>query len=224
MQKKDLSLAQCEIKFAPDKPTRFSGYASVFGGVDAYGDTIIRGAFKDTLANRTSPIMMLYGHNMGRVPGKWLAHNEDDKGLFVDGELTPGNTESENVAASLRHGAITGLSIGYRIPAGGAEDREGGRLLKQIDLVEISIVSMPADDSARIELASVKDAIDLVKSISDAEDFLRDAGGFSRNAAKTFFSRLKTVYLRDAGAEIEQLRKALVQAETRALLAETRFN
>lgn len=223
MLRKDLTLDRCEIKFSANKPTQFKGYASMFGGVDQYGDTILRGAYSETISNRSAPILMLYGHNPGRVIGKWINLQEDDKGLLADGELTPGNTESENVAALMKHGAINGLSIGYRVSDGGEQMSADGRLrvLSKIDLLEISVVSMPADDGARIDLSSVKSQIDALTSISAAEDFLRDAGGFSRNAAKTFLSQLKTVYLRDAGAasisELTLLKERIIALEAAKL-------
>lgn len=204
MFKKALSLASCQVKFTTEKPRSFSGYASVFGGVDDYGDTIVRGAFKDSLAERNSPVMMFFGHSPGRVLGKWTALQEDDVGLYVEGELTPGNTDSDNTLALLKHGALSGLSIGYNVPPGGSSMTDDGRrVLKQIDLVEVSIVSMPADSSARVDLTSVKAMLDEAKSISELEDYLRDAGNFSRSSAKAFLARVRQLALRDAGVSEE---------------------
>lgn len=212
MFKKALALTSCQVKFTTEKPRSFSGYASVFGGVDDYGDTIVRGAFKDSLAERNFPVMMFFGHSPGRVLGKWTALQEDDVGLYVEGELTPGNTDSDNTLALLKHGAISGLSIGYNVPPGGSSMTDDGRrVLKQIDLVEVSIVSMPSDSSARVDLASVKSMLDEAKSISELEDYLRDAGNFSRSSAKAFLARVRQLALRDAGVSEEA--KAVVWPE-----------
>lgn len=198
-------LESCEIKFDQQEGV-FSGYASVFGGVDSYGDTIVRGAYSDTLANRQRPPLMLFGHNAGRVIGKWTALAEDEKGLVVTGELTPGHTDAKNAYASLKHGAITGLSIGFRVPDGGAEEKDGVRLLKKIDLVEISLVSMPADDLARVD--NVRAEIETLQNIRDVELWLRDAAAFSRTQAKAFLAQLREILQRDAddhAAKLEAL-------------------
>lgn len=202
MFRKDLALADCEIKFAGDSVGSFEGYASVFGGVDSYGDTIVRGAYADTLKDRRTPVLMLYGHNPGRVIGKWTALAEDSRGLHVRGELTPGHTDAENTRASLKHGAISGMSIGYYVPEGGASISEDGksRTLSKISLVEISVVSMPADDAARIDLSSVKSMLDQCTTFAELEDVLRDAAMFSRSSAKAFLARVKDVALREAEA------------------------
>ena len=212
MFKKALSLTDCQVKFSADKPRTFSGYASVFGGVDSYGDTIVRGAFKETLTDRSTPVMMFFGHSPGRVLGKWTSLQEDESGLYVEGELTPGNTDSDNTLALLKHGALSGLSIGFNIPAGGSSMTDDGRrVLKQIDLVEVSIVSMPADSSARVDLTSIKSILDEAKSMSELEDYLRDAGNFSRSSAKAFLARVRQFALRDAGVSEEA--KAVVWPE-----------
>lgn len=190
--RRDLPLELCDLKFLDDSKAksgaiRFQGYASVWGRVDSYGDTVLRGAFKDALAERRP--MMLFGHSPGRVPGKWLEWEEDDKGLLMLGELTPGHSEAADIAASLKHGSLNGLSIGGYTTDW--ESREnGGRIIKAFDLFEVSIVSMPAEQEARIDTASVKafaDRADL--KLSDFEDFLRDAAGLSKSAATALVSR-----------------------------------
>lgn len=206
LNKFDNPLNSCEIKFAQDAAT-FSGYASVFGSVDSYGDTIVKGAFKDTIKNRTRPPLMLFGHNPGRPIGIWTELREDDSGLLVSGEFTPNHTDAANIRASMKHGAVDGLSIGFRIPTGGAEDTDsGGRLISKIDLVEISVVAMPAEKNARVDTSTVKSEIGGIVTIREAEMFLRDAGMWTRPMAKDFLSQLKTIVLRDAEVEVGQMK------------------
>ena len=112
METKQLPLSALELKF--DRDMAFKGYASVFNGVDAYGDTIVPGAYKNTLTSRDRPIRMRWNH-FGPVIGKWTKIEEDDKGLYVEGELTPGHSQTKDAYASLVHGAIDGLSIGYMV-------------------------------------------------------------------------------------------------------------
>ena len=132
--------------------------------------------------------------------GKWLSAVEDEKGLYVEGELTPGHSVADDVYALMKHGAVTGLSIGYRIPEGGAVKSDGGgRLLKSIDLVEISVVESPADSHALIN--SVKSAIEDSLALKDIEAILRDAGGFSRADACALVARIKSMPQSDSVAE-----------------------
>lgn len=199
MERKLFSLEAAEVKFSADKPGFFAGYASKFHGVDAYGDTILPGAYTKTLQDRSRPVQMRWNHR-GPVIGKFTTIKEDDVGLYVEGELTPGHSVAEDARASMKHGAVTGLSIGYRIPEGGSEKSEhGGRLLKQIDLVEISVVESPADVHAQI--SSVKSAIEEAESLKEIETLLRDAGGFSRADACALVARIKSLGQSDSAPE-----------------------
>lgn len=193
MEIKQLNLDAAELKFA-GAAFSFSGYASMFGGIDSYGDTIEPGAYKNTLSNRERPIRMRWNH-YGEVIGKWTNMYEDEKGLYVEGELTPGHSKASDVFASLKHGAIDGLSIGYRVKAFD-QINEGRRLLKEIDLIEISVVEEPADLAARI--GEVKSVLEKANSLKEIESLLRDVGGFSRVDAKHLVSKVNSLYQREA--------------------------
>jgi HK97 family phage prohead protease len=198
LQTKLLNTDALELKFV-DGSLKFTGYASVFNGVDAYGDTIEKGAYKSTLKGRERPIRMRWNH-YGEVIGKWLDIKEDERGLFVEGELTPNHSKASDVYASLKHGAIDGLSIGYRVKS--AQDNpDGTRLLKEIDLVEISVVEEPADLNATI--GEIKSVIEECESLKDFEALLRDAGKFSRADATLFVSRMKSMCQRESDAELK---------------------
>lgn len=182
----------------------FEGYASMFDGVDAYGDTIVKGAYAETLQNRTRPVAMFFNHisrrpDMPAKIGVYEDMEEDDYGLKVKGRLTVGHPTADAVLASMKNGTISGLSIGYIVPAGGAEKRDNIRLLKKIDLIEVSIVEEPADLGALIDRSSIKSAVDDMKSLACAEKILREAGNFSSNAATDFVSKLRAVIQREAG-------------------------
>ena len=208
------NLSACEIKFKTDSKDQtlgqFSGLASVFDGKDAYGDTIKKGAFTKTLESGKRPLMY-FNHNQSRVIGKWLNIEETEKGLAVTGELTPGHSDAQNVKASMQHGAMDGLSIGFYIPKGGSERKDdGSRVISQISLVEISVVSRPADDHARI--SQIKSQIDEIENIRDAERFLRDSG-FSKSAAMNFASRFKEI-VRSDSAQQKEIAKDIKAANT----------
>lgn len=205
MLTKTLKLDQCEIKMTDaNGAVKVRGYASTFGNIDSYGDTIVKGAFADTIKARPRPVPMLYQHAWDKVIGKYVHLEEDSRGLLFEGELTPGHSLAQDVAASLRHGSLDGFSIGFKVADDGMmmmpeddEDAPKGvrRMLTKIDLKEISVVTFPADDSARLE--SVKQQVEGLHTLSEIEDYLRDACGLSRSAAKALLARTKAA-LRDA--------------------------
>jgi len=193
MKHKLLNLDATSVKFYEGKQGLFSGYASVFGGVDSYGDTIFPGAYKKTVDDRERPIQMRWNH-YGDIIGKWTRIEEDEKGLYVEGELTPGHSKAMDVYASLTHGAISGLSIGYR-PKSFKENEKGGLDLYEIDLIEISVVESPADNSAHI--SRIKNDLDDIMSLKELEATLRDVMGVSKSEAKAIIAKARNLGTED---------------------------
>ena len=214
--RKSLPLSDAGLKLDAERGT-FAGYASVFGGVDSYGDTILRGAYESTLRGNGKP-KMFFNHDSFALPsGKYLSAREDEKGLYVEGELTAGNPQAEAVRAALKHGTVDGLSIGYYLKKGDFDETEGGRVIRRVHrLVEVSVVTFPADEAARVDLASVKaEDLDEVETIKDFERLLRDAAGMSNGLAKAIVARAKVVFdareARAEGAADEKARQLALQ-------------
>lgn len=185
-----LTLEKSGISIDDDQRT-FTGYASVFGGLDAVGDTIVKGAYADTIKEFTPKLFV--NHQSWELPvGKWIDLQEDDIGLKVTGQLTKGLGAAEDIYAAMKHGTIDGLSVGGLISANDyTENSDGTRVInKWTKLIEISIVTFPADNSARIDMETVKSALDSASSLKEFEEILRDAG-FSKSAAKAFVSRTR---------------------------------
>jgi uncharacterized protein len=188
-----------EIKLASDdfdaKTGEFAGYGAVFGNVDSYGDVIARGAFKGTLREweergKLPPMLLQHGGGWGgsaddMLPvGQWLEMEENAKGLKVKGKLFAMATErGQYIYEGMKSGVLDGLSIGFRTKkfTMGTKPTEPSRTLEEIDLMEVSIVTFPANGKARV--SNVK-AAESVKTIREFEDFLRDVGGFSHAKAK----------------------------------------
>ncbi len=193
MERKLLNYDTAKIAMDTGTAMTFSGYASTFGNVDSYNDTILPTAYEKTLTNRKNPVLMHYQHDWNVVIGKFIELRSDDYGLFVKGELTPGHSLATDVAASMRHGTLSGLSIGYSLYDNGSKNVNGVRQLSDINLHEISVVVTPADNYARVDQSSVKSALYEAKSLADIEDWLRDSVGFSRQAATTLVSKIKNL-------------------------------
>lgn len=156
-----LACGLVEIKFAGDAaPGTFRGYGAVFGNVDAHGDVIEPGAFADSLrkmreAGRSLPMYAQHAIADLMPVGVWTKVEEDAHGLAVEGRISALDTDfGKRVHALVRDGALAGLSIGYRVPQGGASYPDKAaiarRILKRIDLVEISLVDDPANALARV--------------------------------------------------------------------------
>lgn len=194
MERKTLPLNSVQLKMADDESGTFTGYASTFGNVDSYGDTIEPGAFKATLKANPNP-KMFFNHDSYFSPpiGKWVELVEDDVGLFVRGQLTPGLTLANDIHAAMKHGTIDGISIGFRVSGEDYEqlDNGGRRYLSITELVEASVVTFPADKFARVDLDSVKSAIKAGGTLTDLERYLCEAGQFSRSASRFFVHEIR---------------------------------
>lgn len=157
-----------EIKFdatgVDEKTGTFEGYGAVFGNIDSYGDVIVKGAFKGSLkdwkkAKSLPPMLVQHGGwmmtDMDALPiGKWEEMEEDDTGLRVKGRLINLDTErGKQIYGAMREGVLDGMSIGYRAKefTYGTKPDEPRRTLKAIDLVEVSVVTFPANGKARVD-------------------------------------------------------------------------
>lgn len=202
------------------KEMRIKGYGAAFGNVDSYGDVIEQGAFAKTLkaAEKSGqfPAMLLQHGGWGMTAadmmpiGIWDTLAEDSKGLKTEGILapTPRGLEAYTLAKMAPRPAITGLSIGYLAKKYtlGIKPEEPRRLLHEVELIEISLVTFPANGKARI--TSVKSA-DFTER--DFERLMQDAG-LSRSEARVVinqgFKQLKA--MQDAGSsELDELAAAI---------------
>jgi len=162
----------------------FAGYASTFGGpADSFGDVIAPGAFARSLAEHkaagTAPAM-LWQHDSHALIGRWTSLSEDARGLAVEGKLTLEVQRAREAYALMQDAALNGLSIGFRTRASRLQ-QGGGRVLTNIELLEISLVTLPANSGARV--GDVK-ACGGISTIRDYEAALRDGLGFTPRAAK----------------------------------------
>lgn len=177
-----------QIKATGDDGT-VEGYGSVFGVRDNYDDVIAKGAFiqslKDHKAAGTMPAM-LWQHDADKPIGVWTEMVEDEKGLRIKGQLAMETVKGKEAHALLKMGALNGLSIGFMSKEWSYDRETEVRTLTAIDLWEVSLVTFPANEKARV--TNVKSA-DELQAPKDAEKVLRDAG-FSKSDATAFVSRV----------------------------------
>lgn len=128
------------------------GYASLFGQRDQGGDTVQAGAYGASLkalAAAGRRVKMLWQHDPGQPIGVWEDVREDAKGLYVKGRILTEVERGREAAALLAAGAIDGLSIGYRTLRA-ERDAKGQRLLAEVELWEVSLVTFPMLAEARV--------------------------------------------------------------------------
>ena len=150
------------------------GYASLFGARDQGGDVVEAGAYAASLlalATKKSRVKMLWQHDPAQPIGVWDDVREDEHGLFVKGRILTEIERGREAAALVQAGAIDGLSIGYRTRRA-VKDGKGRRLLAELELWEVSLVTFPMLPEAR------------VGAKGDAPDPMRELAAVFRTASR----------------------------------------
>jgi uncharacterized protein len=155
----------------------FCGYASVFDVTDHHQEIVARQAFVTSLqkwqAKGRLP-KMLWQHDQRKPVGLWEEVYEDEHGLFVKGRLLLDIKAGREAYALLKAGVIDSLSIGFRLVRALKDPQKKVRVLEEVDLLEISLVTFAANPEAKI--TTVKEFVvqeDLVRQIKDLSQFLR---------------------------------------------------
>lgn len=180
---KDQSL---EIKKLAEDGT-FEGYASTFGNVDSYGDIIAAEAFDKAIreAKKTGKYpKLLWQHNTGEPIGVFTEMKKTAEGLYVTGRLSLAVAKAKEAYALLHDGALDGMSIGFSASKYEIDAKTGVRTIKEVKLFEISLVTFPANEMARV--VGVKSDDMLTKR--ECERNLRDAG-YSQSEAKAISAK-----------------------------------
>lgn len=193
-----------QIKAVSDSG-EFEGYGSVFGVKDSYSDIVTAGAFSKSLSAWTLKgclPALLWQHKQDEPIGVYTEMREDANGLFVKGRLLIDDDPlAKRAHAHMKAGSLSGLSIGYSLKDYEYDKAKDAFMLKEIDLWEVSLVTFPANDEARI--SNVKSAIAAgeLPRPREFERVLRDAG-LSRTQAKAFMAEgYSALSPRDADAE-----------------------
>jgi len=186
----NIYLPNCEIKAYHDdddddkKPYgKFEGYGSIFGNKDLGNDVVEDGAFSKSLRRKKAKgIKLLWQHKQDMPIGVFETIKEDGDGLRVKGKLALGTQQGREAYELLKMGALDGLSIGYKADPQKQyyDERRRRRMLKEVDLMEISLVTFPMNPKARVQ--QVKDAF--TRTIRDWEKHFREDCGLSHSLSK----------------------------------------
>lgn len=187
----NIYLPNCEIKAYHDDDDdddkkaygKFEGYGSIFGNKDLGNDVVEDGAFSKSLkVKKAKGIKLLWQHKQDMPIGVFESIKEDGDGLRVKGKLALGTQQGREAYELLKMGALDGLSIGYKADPQKQkyDERRRRRMLKEVDLMEISLVTFPMNPKARVQ--QVKDAF--TRTIRDWETHFREDCGLSRSLSK----------------------------------------
>lgn len=191
------------LELKADENGTIEGYGSVFDVEDLGGDIVAAGAFSGSLQSGRK-VKMLFQHDANAVVGVWDSVAEDGKGLRVKGRILTAIQAGKDAYELVKQGAIDSLSIGYHTLK--SMDRNGRRVIQQADVWEVSLVTFPMNEMARID--AVKAAS---MSRRDMERLLTQDAGLVRSVARQLmaggYDAIKA--MQDAGDGIEELAELL---------------
>lgn len=166
--------ATLEIK-SIDSFGKFCGYASVFNIKDSYNDIVLPMAFKKTLQSKNAKkdIKLLWQHSQDKPIGYFEVIKEDTIGLYVEGKIMLDIQQGLEAYNLIKTKSVSGLSIGYIVKDVEYDKKGDTRLLKEIDLFEISIVTFPANEYSNITYCKSKSLEDsIISKLEMLEKFL----------------------------------------------------
>ncbi|TDB57238.1 HK97 family phage prohead protease [Photorhabdus khanii] len=187
----------------------FEGYGSVFGVKDSYDDIVLPGAFENSLKqwrDRGALPALLWQHRMDEPIGIYTDMKEDGVGLYLRGRLLIDDDPlAKRAHAHMKAGSLSGLSIGYILKDWEHDRTQEAFLLKEIDLWEVSLVTFPANDEARVGNVKSVFARGEIPTPKSIERVLRDVG-LSRSQAKAFMAEgYGALSQRDADGDVSVL-------------------
>lgn len=168
MEKRTVDITNIQTRTKENEPVKISGYAAVFNSRTSIGDffdeIISPGAFDRSISSKNADIRALFNHDwdkvLGRTKASTLTLREDDKGLNFELEL-PNTSYARDLAESMERGDIDQCSFGFHVEEGKERwdysQEPALRTLEEVELYEISIVSIPAYDDTEAALVRSKE-------------------------------------------------------------------
>jgi len=202
------------VKAIEDSGT-FAGYGSVYGVLDAGDDVIAPGAFSESVQKAQQSGLMpalLWQHKASEPIGAYTLMCEDDHGLYVEGRLALRTQRGLEAYELMRMHAVSGLSVGFQTKDDAFDAKTGVRTIRKGDLWEVSLVTFPMNNYARVHAVKSMHAIG---DLAGAERYLREHLGLSRTQAKGFVARIFGLARREVDASPPQQGPKPEQTPTR---------
>ncbi|MBC2884324.1 HK97 family phage prohead protease [Ochrobactrum sp. CM-21-5] len=167
-----LAAVELDVKSVQEDGT-FSGYAAVFGTKDSGGDIIRKGAFAASLAAvPAARVKLLWQHVRDEPIGVWTSFTEDDHGLKAEGRLILETARGREAHALMKAGALDGLSIGFRTVRASQDSTKQARILEEVALKEVSLVTFPMHPDATV--SNVKSDNETIAAIRAATQAIKE--------------------------------------------------
>ncbi len=171
---------------------KFSGYAAVFNNIDRANEIVVPGALSESIAALKAAgnrLPFCWQHDFSNPIGDIPVFEEDEKGLYIEGELWLDESEQARIAhRGMKTRAIRGMSFGYQVLADERDAKTGARRLTKLDIFEASAVTLPCNPEAQLEAVKARLTDGMLPSLSEFEKFLREAG-FSKSQATAIAGR-----------------------------------
>lgn len=200
-----MEIKHLNLEWKADDQGVIEGYGSVFDVVDQGGDIVAQGAFTRSLQSGRK-VKMLSQHDPDKIIGVWDEVTEDGNGLRVKGRILTAVENGRAAYELVKAGALDGLSIGYRTVK--SVLRNNVRVITQAELWEVSLVTFPMNELARIDAVKAAEMTE-----RDLERMLTRDAGLSRSVAQRLmaggYNAVKA--MRDAGDDADEL-AALLRA------------
>ena len=200
-----LDLLECKYEEVEvDDKGSFEGYASVFNNKDLGNDVIRKGAFAQTLMDKKpKQIKLLYQHKTDEPIGVVDSIEEDNKGLKIKGRLALGTQKGKEVYELMKMGALDSMSIGYKLMPDSYkyDDKNKRRVIKEVDLMEVSMVTFPMNPKAKITKVKLEEGTVTERQV---ENILRDSGIFTSELCKHTASILHKSYNKEQRDVVEE--------------------
>ncbi len=169
-----------------DEEGHIEGLAAGYGNVDYGGEVMLRGSISRSIKGKSRIPMLMY-HDHKRPAGVWNQFEETDDGLLVKGRFSMKTAEGKNAYEQVKDGSLAGLSVGMV----NVKSRFVGkaRHITEASLIEVSLVTIPMNE--RTQVMTVKDLTTAgeLPTVRQFEEFLREAGGFSKSLAAAIASK-----------------------------------
>jgi len=198
----------CDFKqLDTEEDGTFEGYGSVFNNKDLGNDVIRKGAFANTLKYRKpKQVKLLYQHKTDEPIGVIDSLEEDNKGLYIKGRLAMGTQKGREVYELMKMGALDSMSIGYRLSPDDYkyDPKQKKRIIKSVDLMEISLVTFPMNPKAKITKVKLAEM-----NVRELEEHLRDVGcessAVAKHTARVLYKSYRSDEQRDVVESMNQL-------------------
>lgn len=153
----------------------FSGYAAIFGTKDTGGDIIRKGAFNGSLTKiPAGKVRMLWQHDRDEPIGVWAKFEEDEIGLKAEGRLILETAKGREAHALMKAGALDGLSIGFQTINATRDSTKSARVLEQVLLKEVSLVTFPMHPDATVSSVKAANNSEIAAAIRAASQSIKD--------------------------------------------------